>query len=1314
MSTNNLEVRVNELTNAVRNLSSRPMLTSGDINNLLNNLSTRFENINSNSVDNIQDLMLNALEKQRQEVQERFSTFETFIASVEKVVQNPKLDSDITRILNDIEALYSKMNNQELIYDSVKKGLETLKNSSASIQITKLSDEILSISKSYDGIAEVLNNNFEEFLKRVETLSSREEFQRLRYYLETIESNQNVLVSAMNVVSDKQEEIKNIIRQSGQNQTKEKFEQLQTDLAQIEQQLIDLTSKKDLELVESKINAIFNLLSDIKSSIDNPDKDGVQAIIQTQLNKLIGKIEELKIDSNSSLGEDIIRLYTSVAEFKEGIFSTLNNKLNEISSNFDASFDKISSSLLNSNISTNDNVTNMIGEVQKLNSILQDDFTSKADDIKQEIEKTNQASTITVINAIKSECDGLLDELSHISGKVDNRELLSSIEAIKNSSNKDEILSELKKIQDVTNFETIAKELSSIVKSEELAPIYQKLEALNELNSIKENIAQNAKSEEIIEINQKLNALREVEQIKAEISTVSKSDEVNAVSQKLEHIKEILNDKTTHDVSETYFKDIQDKLSNLIEVTGIIQNNSAEEKIKDVNDKVSLLVELIKNISNVSIEEQINALEQNVLTQGLENAKRTTDFILEFQTNIQEDIEGLKKILESNDNSASNDAITSAVTELEAVLHSKLSSICDIVENIKGGTKEEVKAEVQDSLNNFKPEIKELIKELLDKAEADKFDSLSTFIKNQSEELKIDISSYLKQEAEILTTLTNEKNDALNNEILEKIARIADIKDNSKDKEEISRKILEDLYEVINSSNVIKTGIDESGNILNELKERIEDINANFAAAISKNKEELINLINQNAAPVESAQTDKLLENGYVLKENLERLSEVTEEINEKVSINSDKINKSIEDKFDLIGEHLELIGTRTSNLSYLDNNSNIEEHIKTITDKIESHCNEIKDFVDLKDSSVVENIKLIGENIASINSKVSKEENTSNITEEIKNVIDDIRKEFQEAKDTAINELKEEIQKITEKNSSIEELIEYSTENSDNRVLELLTSNREIYKENLDEKTEALSKKFDEAISEIYHRVDEKVYEIISRNNDIIRDELKMNTTNSQKLLSRELEEKISKIENYFSNSKEENSEHVYTMADMETDIAKIKIGLEKNNKLSNFKEFATRLVELKNINLESAKISRAIGSDIMRFDNWIKNATAKIDHLAAKIEKSDKIRMEDYKARIMQGEKNNISPHKLEEVLTNVYKKYRIQEMKIEELMSKIDSVYQKQNESFNAKEFIDIFYDNTQKTQGMVARMDALEDKIDLIQAKIDHIISSCIDE
>ena len=104
----------------------------------------------------------------------------------------------------------------------------------------------------------------------------------------------------------------------------------------------------------------------------------------------------------------------------------------------------------------------------------------------------------------------------------------------------------------------------------------------------------------------------------------------------------------------------------------------------------------------------------------------------------------------------------------------------------------------------------------------------------------------------------------------------------------------------------------------------------------------------------------------------------------------------------------------------------------------------------------------------------------------------------------------------------------------------------------------------------------------------------------------------------------------------------------------------------------------------------------------------------MEDLKTRLMQSDKNQAMPQKIEEVVMSLYKRYRSQETKIDDLVNKVESMTSRQADSFDIKEFIDLFYDTTKKQENLISRMDSIEDKMDLIQAKIDHIIDACISE
>ncbi|MCD8024577.1 MAG: hypothetical protein LUE64_03490, partial [Candidatus Gastranaerophilales bacterium] len=484
MSTNsNLEVKVNELTNVIRNLSDKPVLSQNDVNELLNNLVKRVEDANLEGFDklsnDVSDSLIAALENKYKDIEDRISLFENFIANVEKTVQNPKADSEITRILNDIEALHSKMNSQELQTDSLIKSFEAMKNSSQGGQITKLCDEIVAISKSYDGITEVLNNNFQDFLRRVEALSSREEFQRLRYFLESIEGSQNVIVSALNAVNDKQEEIKNLVKNTAA-QGPEKYESLQSVINQMNRFMLEMPEKSDIDSINDKVSVLSSLFGEFKRVMESNGENDFRAVFQSQLNNIINRLESLKTNNGSNVSEDIIKLYTSIAEFKNALYSSIEEQLGGITTSFDAQFDKISNSVVNSALDSTEAITNLTGEVQKLNSLVIDGINSKTAEIKESFQKTAHENILTVVNSINGEILTLKNDIASININEATSNLLDKIESIQSGLDFDSLILQINQIKETLNLEPIKAQLEELNQDDAVQSLSRKIDFLTE------------------------------------------------------------------------------------------------------------------------------------------------------------------------------------------------------------------------------------------------------------------------------------------------------------------------------------------------------------------------------------------------------------------------------------------------------------------------------------------------------------------------------------------------------------------------------------------------------------------------------------------------------------------------------------------------------------------------------------------------------------------------------------------------------------------------------------------------------------------
>ena len=1970
----NLESRVEKLTDVIKDLSDKPFISASDMNNILNSLIQKVEDTTEENIDKLTNSMseslIDVLNRKHDDIKKRLDIFEEFVASVEKNVQNPKLEGEITRILNDIEALHSKMNSQEIQTDGLLKSFDSFKNLSSSGQISKLSDEIVSISKSYDGIVEVLNNNFEEFLRKVESSASRDELQRIRYYIESIEGNQNVLVSAMNAVNDKQEEIKNLIKQSSSAQNTDRFEQIQTMFNQLNKLVIDTASKADLEIIVDRINALGDFLNEFRRKFEDSENSDIRNVFQGQLNNIISKLEGLKLGSDSGVNEDIIRLYTSIAEFKDGVYSAINTQLNDVIASMDVQFDKISNSMVNAAIDTNETISNMQGELQKINSIVTDGLNSKTNEIKADFEKLGHNNAITIVNSIKGELSNLMSELTSLNNSDGIMQLAHNIENLRNGFDIDSLIMQVDQIKQSLDFEPIKQQLAMLNKDEainlingkldmvlskaksdeilskldtisessnldnlysaldilngklDFSSVEEKIDVLKETlnsqnlssditaikdklnfidnieedlvtvknldyllsdikNRIEENFRLNSdkinedetlkndikealkaiydlageslKNDEIKhlinEINLKLNevierinlpvndsnleasisdikesinslnlsngeiisnvksdfnnlsdsisgainssnlsvlnALEELrtnieningivyenihssnketiniaDEIKSEInnlpalindtvksSNLSITDSLNETRENIENVLTSLQDTMNgldlntiqsineiksemenslnsinehlHSVTNKLYKTPEneinvdallnnvnesirhietsisdstaalnsafERLSNILNeninsasdkfkdameaqslnienAIGVINNginflegkiennkddisteeikdginllkesiNSLEikfeaidnEKLNEIKEQIELVGEITKTISSGRLEESIEILKQDILSNNLENIKSVKEGINESYNNIASNISSLKiSMQDSSKQEALQQSFISVFDEFEIRLTEKISALEALIEEVSQSNDEKLQAHLIENIDNIKKEVKNSITEVIEQTNNSQYALLSGIIKTSLNEAQIEIGNLLKQEMEEFSNSLDEKSEVSKKELVTRFAQIISARDNSEARINLIKTLTENISEILDNTgyiksnienkeiisdikedirtlsdnlsndfeetkqkiqngfmdfsnlqkenngdviqavsgleqkileklsleqetirafldsieskmiaasnnvdpavidivnNAIKTNLEESKNalasiILNDTvkEEKLEEIKNSIIDSLTSSQNEkatelqgkiddIVNLhIGENISSVketiEQNSNEKLNaiinnietnSNAILLKLNeyyqaaknsdtakdefdslkadiqnkLDNLAEflmskveaetenktekLTGAVNSKIDEMSEETRLSVESFENKIDEAVYIIQSKINELSEASSNNtafgqdisneitdcikneidNLKDLIssafetdknklddinETVQNKINDISNEVASLISSKDDAAYKLNELnetLDSKVNEITNAVSSILSDANMTKarmdeikdsvqiktdefsntlssaldntngrldelnksfknhidgilntsadgnnEIKSKIEEIKTELNTGANRILEQLREEIaevkssidnqiakteqdsdslvsfgtmleQKIQNKISSIEVLMDDSISKIDSKTSEIINTSGNEYKKSMDEKIdsaiEQLKSDFESKMLDVQKMIDDKVYDIMTRNNEILKDELKLRADSTIKDITKDFRDKIQKIESVLVKTDDDDeNEETYTLSDIESDIAKIRLSLEKYNKLSNFKEFASRLVELKNINLENAKISRVIGADIMRFDSWLKNTTAKIDVLAAKIEKSEKIKMEDLKTRLIQSEKNQAMPQKLEEAIMSIYKKYRTQETKIEDLINKIETLSQKQTDTFDVKEFIDLFYDTTKKQENIMSRMDNIEDKMDLIQAKIDHIISSCIDE
>ena len=900
---NNLEVKVSELTDVIKGLSNKPFVEASDLNNVLNSFVKRVEDSNELNINKITDEMsealINALNEKYKDIQERLSLFEEFAASIEKTVQNSKTDSEITRILNDIEALHSKMNSQELQTENLIKAFDSIKNSTSAGQVSRLADEIVSISKSYDGIVEVLNNNFQEFLRRVENSGNREDIQRLRYFMESVENNQNVLVSAMNAVNDKQDEIKNLVKQSSSAQTTERFDYIQNAINQLNKTIIDTTTKADLEIIADKINQTQGLISEFKRQYTDDNEDGIKTVFQGQLNNIISKLESIKLENNSNVNEDIIRLYNSIAEFKDNVYSAINTQLNDVIASMDVQFDKISNSVVNSTLDNNEAINNLTDEVQKAKNSMQEGLNERFSTVKEEIQKQNRENAITIVNSLKGELEILKDGLNSLSNNEDIQNLANAIDGLKSNLDIDTLLIQIDQIKSSLDFTPIKEQIELLNKDETINLINQKIDKLLEISNTERLL------DKIDEVSSSINP----DNLYSALNSINDKIDFSSLDEKLNFIRSYLTDG------------LDNKISNLNERLNLVEN-IGEELVS------------IKNL-DYALSEIKASIEENL---RLYNEKQNED------RKTQEDIkDALKTIYEKLQDEYKLDDIRNSLNSIKENINSNSSgefdpqnyenAILNLSENIS--SIQEIKALIENLFQKYNEsqnengqhsnDIKEAINSLYNLVQDDnKLNEIKNLVNSIKEEINSNASSENNFE-EIKNSFIslNENIENINKKIEDtrsenstSIQRVinsinelqSDVQPTSANTNNID--FVSELYEVANS---IRDDINSQGSRLTgsviELQAEVKDVQTNVKEDLNtfggfvQNKiesldESLINSINEITdkinllnIPSNSLNETKILE----LKEQMENISDLIGKILENpVSEQLNNLEQSI------------------------------------------------------------------------------------------------------------------------------------------------------------------------------------------------------------------------------------------------------------------------------------------------------------------------------------------------------------------------------------------------------------------------------------
>ncbi len=1232
----NLEIRVEQLTDAIRGLYNKPSLTPAEINNAFNTMLQRFENQTNLSSEKMLQIISNEIKKTAEErqgaLQDMLFGVEDSIKNAAAQISNPKFEMQISNLSSDLNSIYTKMNNQELQFQKFTQSIEALRTSGTAAEMVKLSNEFAAFSRGFDNITSTLNKNFAEFLTQVQGYSQKEELNQIKYGLEEIIKNSSNIIAAG-----------------------EKIDALST-------RLHNVSSKEDANYINEKITILTSFLSDLKAYIEKNDIENKEQFrltitdIEMRLSGLnFNTVDEIKADVKNLFNE--IRNNTGYA--KDEIIT----KFADVVDIINKSYGEIGEKFVSESSNINNNLAQLTGEIQKVYTTVTDGITGRTEEIKLQLQTLNE------------DYQNLKNALVNLSTNANFEELANSI--VKSNSetielSHDFIQSQMGKIEEVLQRQEEAEKQHLVNAVEILKNEFS--DVSNRICSLEADLGANGSAKafeeplnKILECVETLKSADALKQLSGMMGDITK--EINSSIASLKENFERAQDGTSIQVLQQLNETVP-RISDKLEIfrNHVVSENSAnitelKQQFAQVVDTITSRVELI----TASIKDEFKSANSGDLDSVKVDLQNMSNHIMETVENINFNI-----TKEFNDHKTNIDEVLSKISDYEDKFRDKLNSIEATFETLN----QEGVDRINDAISLNQLQMTESLSALKSDIQAGIL-GINKNSKTNFELLDGKLERLIKKSVEEansknpVTSLQEASQQELLAEIENKVERC-------------------NLQQIHNGKELLS----EIQNLNSELSFKIENLNPNNEIPSS-----LIRGIDDKVQSILEANVDKE-EQIQLIKAHMDlRMKEVIQKIAKIVSVFKPDTEK--EEDAQRVAASVKLDGL-ISQLEYLKDNifAEIKEGFATLDKKEEIIGDIYKNVGEVLSNTVYIKNNAPNEFKAILEEKLENLKNVEFLIEDLKNAIQSNQTSTLER----INSLNEDLNstrsdfndKINQSVASLKDMICEEIKNSISSKIDTNAINT----------SEKLINIINDSSNENVQRFEVMVNQASERIASTIIDNVKNNLTNIETYLEnlqkrREtpialageipqipggIGEKLDELLNKIA----KKADDTYSMADLEADLAKLRLSVEKSNK--------------------------NIGADFQNIGGWLKNTNSRLENLSnmvgvlsKRIENTEKLGLEEVKTRLVQSERDYVAPQKLEEVLNGVYKKYKIQEMRLEELDEKISLILQKQSEGFDVKSFIDLFYDNTTQTKSLASRVDSMENKLNSISKNIEKIIS-----
>ncbi len=977
----NIEIRLDRLTDAIKGLYAKSSTSQGEIYNALTSLSQRYENLTSISSEKIATTLVNEFRKTlevkygqtNRYIKDLENALKSFIASNSN--QNPRMAAEVTKIVTDISNVYAKLNSQDLALQKIFNTVEAQKNNNTSAQeMAKLSENFLNFSKNFENITVTLNKNFADFLEQVKQNSSKNELKSLESELEIISGNVNSVISAISIIDTKYKDLTGLIGlvQSKENSFNDALREVR-NLSDLMQNLKDSVKNLDtrqtfevfyndvtskVEDLKSEINKIVSSIQEnsVKSEIYNLNA-GINAVsnnVQNLYADLVSTNEELKNISKgmtdadekiqnisseiTSTNEGIKNLSTNIIDANEGLkrvsddITNTNEDLKSLSENFGVTNDKIET--------LSSNITGLGGEVKNIRNLINDEILYKSHQYQSEYEKylNSAKEDIKALVAGLGNFKNDLEEINKGNIKVLQEPIVKAMDDLKNQ----DIGKDIKELS--TNLKDVTTEIQ--------ASIQNMRESLNNINHVSGIHILNQMAEAIPEISEKLEIFR-----------------THVVSDNSLHLSEI--QKTFTDALES-FKDNLQTTANKIEDDTKTLNIETLDALKI--DLQRLSDHLIDSVE--SINDRIQKEFANYKTDFQEFSIRQDDNI----ERINDKLSALEMGLEgfgSDTIDKINDNLNANAAKSQDALNEIKSDILDGIMNVEKTNK--------NTLSQFEFKIDKLLNSYLGANLENISDSKSLRDTVVDIETKIDRTNLqqIHNAKELLEEIQSSTSDiSMKITAIEESKNIATIMN-------VLSKITDRIQGLQEAGDELS---DEFQNVKEEIDQKLKENVQKISALVEKTKDSALPLESDSDIDDLSAKVSEYLSNFEYLKNNI-----------------SQEIKENLADEFLKINNSIKKIKSSDENSSYTYSLEDVESDLAKIRVAIEKG-NHNTDDIKLLYEKVIE-LRTVGLENVKINRDTETElGNISGWLRDTNNKIDDLSQNVEDVQKNALQEIRSQL----------------------------------------------------------------------------------------------------------------------------------------------------------------------------------------------------------------------------------------------------------------------------------------------------------------